>query len=248
MTGAAHSLRCSCSGPAKAMTLSQLGTPYDHHMQLKHRTAPRAIESGARVTMRRMYLHLARALQGATVLQLFPYGWKLPDGSVAREQVYSGMAEALHAEYVRWINTDAGDAHFRRCDGGTSKTPVAASGQISCTAVTCHGFLGHGIGAGGFERHVAPACRAEHEQRSRLARQASQACIIPGPVEYGVMRCTHAVQAGFSARRPQVAGAPGPDVRTADLLGPQALLDLSGIYTGASSQFPQNSGAARLCA
>ena len=57
---------------------------------------------------------LSCALQGATVLQLFPYGWKLPDGSVAREQVYSGMAEALNATYVRWINRDVGNAHFRR--------------------------------------------------------------------------------------------------------------------------------------
>ena len=26
--------------------------------------------------------------QGATVIQLFPYGWQPPDGSVLREQVY----------------------------------------------------------------------------------------------------------------------------------------------------------------
>jgi len=56
--------------------------------------------------------------QGATVLQLFPYGWDLPDGSVIREQVYSGMAEAVDATYVRWVNTDAGLAYFRRCACG----------------------------------------------------------------------------------------------------------------------------------
>ena len=53
-------------------------------------------------------------LQAATVVQLFPYGWKLPDGSVAREMLYSGMAEALNATYFRWISGDAGNAHFRR--------------------------------------------------------------------------------------------------------------------------------------
>ena len=54
-------------------------------------------------------------LQGATVLQLFPYGWGLPDGSVVREQVYRGMAEAANATYLRWINPDVGNSHFRKC-------------------------------------------------------------------------------------------------------------------------------------
>jgi len=53
--------------------------------------------------------------QGATVLQLFPYSWDLPDGSVIREQVYSGMAEAVNATYWRWVNPDVGLAYFRRC-------------------------------------------------------------------------------------------------------------------------------------
>ena len=65
--------------------------------------------------------------QGATVLQLFPYGWDLPDGSVLRERVYSGMAEAVNATYVRWVNLDVRNAHFRR----------RASACISQIAICC---------------------------------------------------------------------------------------------------------------
>ena len=53
--------------------------------------------------------------QGATVVQLFPYGFGLPDGSVIRERVYSGIADAVHVRYYRWVNQDAFNAHFRRC-------------------------------------------------------------------------------------------------------------------------------------
>ena len=63
------------------------------------------------------------------MIQLFPYGWKLPDGSVVREQVYSGMAEAANATYLRWINPSVDDAYFRRCE------PLDALGML--LAPTC---------------------------------------------------------------------------------------------------------------
>ena len=48
------------------------------------------------------------------MVQLFPYGWDLADGSVIRERVYSGIADAVNASYHRWVNMDARSAHFRR--------------------------------------------------------------------------------------------------------------------------------------
>ncbi len=48
-------------------------------------------------------------------MQLFPYGFDLPDGSIIRERVYSGIADAVHARYYSWVNQDAHNAHFRRC-------------------------------------------------------------------------------------------------------------------------------------
>ena len=63
------------------------------------------------------------------MLQLFPYGWDLPDSSVIREQVYSGMAEAINATYFRWVNPDVSLAYFRRCGHACrSRVPSAVSG------------------------------------------------------------------------------------------------------------------------
>ena len=46
---------------------------------------------------------------------MFPYGWDLPDGTVLREQVYSGMVLANNASYFNWINPYADKAYFRKC-------------------------------------------------------------------------------------------------------------------------------------
>jgi hypothetical protein len=52
-------------------------------------------------------VRLLALAQDAMVLQLFPYGWQLPDGSV--------MREATNASYWRWINRDAQNAFLRKC-------------------------------------------------------------------------------------------------------------------------------------
>ena len=49
------------------------------------------------------------------MVQLFPYGWQLPDGSVLREAEYAGMAAAANASYWSWVNPDAQNAFFRKC-------------------------------------------------------------------------------------------------------------------------------------
>lgn len=53
-------------------------------------------------------------MQEATVLQLFPYRWDLPDGSVIRERYYFGMVLARDMSYFRWVNPHAENAYFRR--------------------------------------------------------------------------------------------------------------------------------------
>ena len=47
-------------------------------------------------------------------MQLFPYGWRLPDGSIMREADYRGMAEAKNATYYSWVNPYPQHGHFRR--------------------------------------------------------------------------------------------------------------------------------------
>ncbi len=54
-------------------------------------------------------------LQDATLVQLSPYGWDLPDGSVCRETLYSGIAVALNATYFRWVSHDVQNAFLREC-------------------------------------------------------------------------------------------------------------------------------------
>ena len=53
--------------------------------------------------------------QDTTVVQMFPYGWKLPNGIVMRETEYAGMAAAANASYWRWINPHAQNAFLRQC-------------------------------------------------------------------------------------------------------------------------------------
>ena len=53
-------------------------------------------------------------MQDTTEIQLFPYGWQLPDGSIMREAFYRGMAVATNASYYRWMNENPHHAYFRR--------------------------------------------------------------------------------------------------------------------------------------
>ena len=47
-------------------------------------------------------------------MQMFPYGWQLPDGTVMREAEYAGMAAAANASYWRWVNPDVQNAFLRQ--------------------------------------------------------------------------------------------------------------------------------------
>ena len=53
--------------------------------------------------------------QDTTVVQLFPYGWQLPDGSIMREAYFRGMTDATNAPYYRWMNPHPQHACFKRC-------------------------------------------------------------------------------------------------------------------------------------
>ncbi len=55
-------------------------------------------------------------------MQMFPYGWQLPDDTVMREAEYAGMAAASNASYWRWVNPDAQNAFLR---------------QYACRFLTC---------------------------------------------------------------------------------------------------------------
>ena len=48
-------------------------------------------------------------------MQMFPYGWQLPDGSVLRESVYAGMVAAANASYLHWVSPDERNAFLRKC-------------------------------------------------------------------------------------------------------------------------------------
>jgi hypothetical protein len=72
--------------------------------------------------------------QDTAVVQMFPYGWQLPDGTVLREAEYAGMAIATNAGYWRWINPDAQHAFLRQCARWpwTCGLPVLRHRQASC--------------------------------------------------------------------------------------------------------------------
>ena len=40
------------------------------------------------------------------MIQMFPWGWQLPDGWIDRECMFSHQAEAVGARYFHWVSTD----------------------------------------------------------------------------------------------------------------------------------------------
>ncbi len=40
------------------------------------------------------------------MIQMFPWGWQLPDGTIDRECMFSHQAGAVGALYFHWLNTD----------------------------------------------------------------------------------------------------------------------------------------------
>ena len=53
--------------------------------------------------------------QGAVVVQMFPWGWHHPDGTVEREGLYRGAAQAVSARYFRWLSPSPADGLLQRC-------------------------------------------------------------------------------------------------------------------------------------
>ena len=55
-----------------------------------------------------------RSAQGAVVLQLFPFGWALPDGRQRREEIYVNMLDAANCSHHRWVNGRWDHAFLRK--------------------------------------------------------------------------------------------------------------------------------------
>ena len=49
-------------------------------------------------------------------VQMFPYGWRLPDGSTIRGHNYREIVLASETPYVEWVNPHWQHAFFRRQD------------------------------------------------------------------------------------------------------------------------------------
>ena len=54
--------------------------------------------------------------RGATTLQMFPYGWRLPDDSTLRGYNYREIVLASECPYSEWVNPVRENAFFRRSD------------------------------------------------------------------------------------------------------------------------------------
>ena len=77
-------------------------------------------------------------------------------------------------------------------------------------------------------RYIVPACHGT--ARGQPAGTARVAGYQSGPFPISALRMCSASpsQKGLSAWQPQVAGASGQNIPAADLMGPEALLDISG--------------------
>ena len=54
--------------------------------------------------------------RGATTMQMFPYGWRLPDGTTVRGYNYREIVYASECKYLEWVNQRRDYAFFRRID------------------------------------------------------------------------------------------------------------------------------------
>lgn len=54
--------------------------------------------------------------RGATTMQMFPYGWRLPDGSTVRGFNYREIVYASECPYQEWVSQSREHAFFRRID------------------------------------------------------------------------------------------------------------------------------------
>lgn len=49
-------------------------------------------------------------------MQMYPYGWKLPDNSTVRGYNYREIVYASEGKYFEWVNPIRENAYFRRID------------------------------------------------------------------------------------------------------------------------------------
>lgn len=54
--------------------------------------------------------------RGATAMQMYPYGWMLPDNSTVRGYNYREIVYASEGNYFEWVNPIRENAYFRRID------------------------------------------------------------------------------------------------------------------------------------
>ena len=54
--------------------------------------------------------------RGATAMQLYPYGWRLPDNSTVRGYNYREIVYASEGKYMEWVNPRRDFSYFRRID------------------------------------------------------------------------------------------------------------------------------------
>lgn len=54
--------------------------------------------------------------RGATTMQMYPYGWRLPNNSTVRGYNYREIIYASEGKYIEWVNPSRVNAYFRRID------------------------------------------------------------------------------------------------------------------------------------
>jgi hypothetical protein len=54
--------------------------------------------------------------RGAVAMQMYPYGWRLPDNSTVRGYNYREIVYASEGKYFEWVNPVRENAYFRRID------------------------------------------------------------------------------------------------------------------------------------
>jgi hypothetical protein len=54
--------------------------------------------------------------RGATTMQMYPHGWRLPDNSTVRGYNYREIVYASEGKYLEWVNPSRENSYFRRID------------------------------------------------------------------------------------------------------------------------------------
>jgi hypothetical protein len=54
--------------------------------------------------------------RGATTMQMYPYGWRLPNNSTVRGYNYREIIYASEGKYIEWVNPSRVNSYFRRID------------------------------------------------------------------------------------------------------------------------------------